>query len=122
MLALSAPDIDAAELYERISQARKFRAVRERLDQAAGAVLSAYDAYSGTATDVCCLKPAVTTPATSKDLRGNYLYLTQAADDARSALLETLHMGGVHCAIKEEPLRLTIICHRAFSRSFPSSR
>lgn len=116
MRALSTPEIDAAELYLRISRARKAKAVRERLDRATTTVLSAYQSYDGTATAVCCLKPAATAPATPKDLRGNYQYLTQSERNVRSALMQN-NLGG-RCPLCDQG-RATTLDHYLPQSLFP---
>jgi hypothetical protein len=116
MRALSTPEIDAEELYLRISRARKVRAVRDRLDRAKSTVFSAYESYVDTATAVCRLKPAAAAPATPKDLQGNYQYLTQSGRDVRSALLQN-NPGG-RCPLCDQG-RATTLDHYLPQSLFP---
>lgn len=97
MRTIPRPSLRARDVYRGISQARQSVAVRDRLNAAAPAVFTAYQAYRIGSADVTSLVATNTDPATATDLIGNYESNSRASRRLRSVVLAN-NQGG-KCAL-----------------------
>jgi hypothetical protein len=92
MRTLSPPDLEAEEVYKRISSGRR-EPTRGRLVASEAKVFEAYRRY-GDASGLCALlDPADVLPARPADLTGNYAYLGKTLPEWRGAILANTRAG-----------------------------